>query len=168
MLKCGSCSKVNTLETNGSYRLVSEICYTDSPVTISRWLASKVISNDSLLSLLVERGGGNKNLLRFKELFEILCPDSRHIGGGQGAFLASAASQLPSAQNNFYVKEIFWGDILVSFSFKLCSTLGFRFTPSIPVCTKCVGALPTSRAQWFSRCASRPAAATLPGNLLEM
>lgn len=45
-------------ETNGRYRLVSEVGYVNSSGAISRLLGSKVVSGHSLLSFLVERGEG--------------------------------------------------------------------------------------------------------------
>ena len=53
------------------------------------WLLSLVIH----FFFPLERGGGTP--------LYIFCPAFRWIGGGQRAFLVSASSQLPSAQNNF-------------------------------------------------------------------
>lgn len=44
-----------------------------------------------------------------KHGFEDLYPTFRQIEGEQGTLLASAASQLPSAQNNLYPEVVYLG-----------------------------------------------------------
>lgn len=56
-----------------------------------------------------------------KHGFEDLYPTFRQIEGEQGTLLASAASQLPSAQNNSYAKMAYSGSII--FCCSLWSTI---------------------------------------------
>ena len=78
-----------------------------------------------------------------KHGFEDLYPTFRQIEGEQGTLLASAASQLPSAQNNLYPEVVYSG---VLYSAVLCGLLlspGARHTDHLRITVNVLSATPS-------------------------